>query len=1136
MEKNRICEECGTELPPNAPQGLCPKCLIGMGVKLAPDGEGASSPGAKTQLVASVTEQAGDKIGHYKLLQKIGEGGCGVVYMAEQEEPVRRRVALKVVKLGMDTKQVIARFAVERQALAMMDHPNIAKVLEAGATDTGRPYFVMELVRGIRITDYCDQNNLSTRERLDLFTTVCQAIQHAHQKGIIHRDIKPSNILVTLHDGVPVPMVIDFGIAKATGQQRLTDLTVFTAFEQFIGTPAYMSPEQAELSGLDIDTRSDIYSLGVLLYELLTGKTPFDSKALLAAGLDEMRRNIREKEPMRPSAKLTTLEAADLTTVAKCRQADPRKLIHLIRGDLDWIVIKALEKDRTRRYETTSEMARDIQRHLHNEPVVARPPSSAYRFQKLIRRNKLAFAAGTALFLVLLLGIIVSTWQAVRAKRAERQAQEQAQRARDAANIAEQAKKVALEQTTVAETQRHRAEHENQAHLLASYVGDIRLAQNNYQQGNFSEALALLKGLKPNKGETDLRGFEWRHLWRLCRGNYAFSFPERNQVLGSMEFSPDSRMLATYYWDGGLRLWRVGEMQPVFELTNNTTGLGGFSADGDTLVFSGVNGVIQRYRISQRSLTNALANAGDVLAFSARANLVVTISGEDQMKVWNLADGQCRFTLPGKHGRYLEFGAPASIAPDGSVLALIEPLIEPGQASEGLRKDRGIHLWDLRSGKDLDVLEDHRQIQSLRFSPDGKLLAVGDGKGNVTLWDLSLRRANSFDAHGSSVYALAFSPDGKTLATGSSDETINQWDVATHSQKTNHLRGQVGAVSSLAYSPDGAHLASGGRNSPVKFWNPEQGETSDEIPGLHSEHYGNFAISPDGKNMAAGCQDHSVKVWDVKTLQTKAVLKGAFYVVAFAKDSRRLLVSGEQNMAYWFDTETNARQPLPGYSGNMLRVISVDLSPDRRKAALGHDDGKIKIWDIEAGKLLGEFQGHTEGVRTVSFSPDGNLLVSGGNDRTVKVFDLNRHTNVWASEEHKGVVCAAIISHDGRRFASACSFGTIKLWDPANLGKSLSTIALHRAAVRTLDFSQSGNTLASGGEDKTVRLWSLAPLPLLTLRAQREVASFPVPDSVCLVQFSPDDNTLAIVTHKGILRLLRAVSLEEADLEAEAIK
>ena len=273
--------------------------------------------------------------------------------MAEQKEPVKRRVALKIIKLGMDTRQVVGRFEAERQALAMMDHPNIARVLDAGATDTGRPYFVMELVRGIRITEYCDQNHLSTHERLDLFIQVCQAIQHAHQKGIIHRDIKPSNILVTLHDGVPVPKVIDFGIAKAT-QQELTDKTLFTQFQQFIGTPAYISPEQAEMSGLDIDTRSDIYSLGVLLYELLVGRTPFDAKELMQGGLDALRQMIREREPMRPSTRLNTLAGEELTTTARRRQTDAPKLVHLLRGDLDWIVMKCLEKDRTRRYETAN--------------------------------------------------------------------------------------------------------------------------------------------------------------------------------------------------------------------------------------------------------------------------------------------------------------------------------------------------------------------------------------------------------------------------------------------------------------------------------------------------------------------------------------------------------------------------------------------------------------------------------------------------------------------------------------------------------------------------------------------------------------------------------------------------------------
>jgi serine/threonine protein kinase len=377
----------------------------------------------KIEFADASDESIGQKIGRYKILEKVGEGGCGVVYVAEQTEPVRRRVALKVIKLGMDTKQVVARFEAERQALAMMDHPNIAKVLDAGCTESGRPYFIMELVRGIRITDYCDQNNLPTKDRLELFIKVCQAIQHAHQKGIIHRDIKPSNILVTLHDGAPVPKVIDFGIAKAT-EGKLTDATVYTQLHQFIGTPAYMSPEQAEMSGLDIDTRSDIYSLGVLLYELLTGRTPFDGKELMSLGIDAMRKTIREKDPVRPSTKLATLQGDELTTTAKRRSVDRVKLLHQLKGDLDWIVMKCLEKDRTRRYETANGLAFDIKRQLTNEPVLARPPSTIYRIQKAVRRNKISFAAGAIVFGALLLGIIATTWQSVRATRAKHEALE----------------------------------------------------------------------------------------------------------------------------------------------------------------------------------------------------------------------------------------------------------------------------------------------------------------------------------------------------------------------------------------------------------------------------------------------------------------------------------------------------------------------------------------------------------------------------------------------------------------------------------------------------------------------------------------------------------------------------------------
>ena len=372
---------------------------------------------------ATPGEKPGDRIGRYLLLQQIGEGGCGIVFLAEQREPVRRRVALKVIKPGMDTKMVIARFEAERQALALMDHPNIAKVFDAGATESGRPYFVMELVKGIRITEYCDQNAFSTDARLRLFIQVCEAIQHAHQKGIIHRDIKPSNILVTTgSDGRPTPKVIDFGIAKATMGMELTDKTIFTAHEMLIGTPAYMSPEQAALASVEVDTRTDIYTLGVLLYELLTGTTPFDTRELLKAGFDEVRRVIRDEDPVRPSTRLSTMVNADLVIVSKRHGEDPPKLIRRMRGDLDWIVMKAMEKDRTRRYATANGLAMDVQRYLSGEPIVARPPSAHYRLQKLVQRNKVVFAAiGVVTFLLVVSLIIVSTSLATE-KKAHQQA------------------------------------------------------------------------------------------------------------------------------------------------------------------------------------------------------------------------------------------------------------------------------------------------------------------------------------------------------------------------------------------------------------------------------------------------------------------------------------------------------------------------------------------------------------------------------------------------------------------------------------------------------------------------------------------------------------------------------------------
>jgi serine/threonine protein kinase len=394
----------------------------------------APAPAQLATIDEPIAEGPGTVIGPYKLMEQIGEGGMGLVFVAEQQQPVRRKVALKVIKPGMDTRQVIARFEAERQALALMDHPNIAKVLDGGETATSRPFFVMELVKGVPITEYCDQNQVPVRERLELFGHVCQAVQHAHQKGIIHRDIKPSNVLIMSQDGTPLVKVIDFGVAKAIGQQ-LTDKTVYTQFAQLIGTPLYMSPEQAGESGVDVDTRSDIYSLGVLLYELLTGTTPFEER-FKQVGYDEIRRIIREEEPPKPSARISTLGQAS-TTISTQRKSDPKRLSKLIRGELDWIVMKALEKDRNRRYETASAFAADVQRYLNDEPVLACPPSLGYRLRKFGKRNKVALVVASVVALALLAGTAVATWQAfvathakeeaLAAAKAENQAKEDAQ-------------------------------------------------------------------------------------------------------------------------------------------------------------------------------------------------------------------------------------------------------------------------------------------------------------------------------------------------------------------------------------------------------------------------------------------------------------------------------------------------------------------------------------------------------------------------------------------------------------------------------------------------------------------------------------------------------------------------------------
>jgi len=655
-------------------------------------------------------EKIGECIGRYKLLQQIGEGGCGVVYMAEQEEPVRRRVALKVIKLGMDTKSVIARFEAERQALALMDHPNIAKVLDAGASEAGRPYFVMELVRGIKVTDYCDQHNLSTRERLNLFIQVCQAIQHAHQKGVIHRDLKPSNILVTSRDGGPVPKVIDFGIAKATTDQRLTDKTLFTAFEQFLGTPAYMSPEQAEMSELGIDTRSDIYSLGVLLYELLTGRTPFDAMDLLRLGLDAMRRTIRDQEPARPSTRVSTLLEGELESVAKHRGTDALKLIHLLQGDLDWIVMKSLEKDRARRYETANSLALDVQHYLADEAVAACPPSSFYRLQKLVRRNKLAFGAAAGIGMALVLGLAVSAWQAVRATRAEREKSvlwEGAERARQT--------EAALRQA--AQTEAARAEAAAAELKLTLSASDFLQGVRFMAEDNGNDALAfLVRSLSASPTNyaalTRLTTLLTYHTWMVP----TWIFKNGEQPTWA-RFSPDGKHIVTAA--GAARVWDAQTGAAVTEPMKH----------GDAVYSAQV---------------------------SPDGKRIVTISRDNAVEVWDAQTGQV-LGVPILHSNRIYS---AQFSPEGKRIVTTS-------------KDATARVWDAQSGQPLtEPLPHGGAVQSAQFSADGTRIVTASMDGTARVWDARTGRPLGEPLkHSDGLLAAQFSADGKRIVTASWDDT-----------------------------------------------------------------------------------------------------------------------------------------------------------------------------------------------------------------------------------------------------------------------------------------------------------------------------------------------------------------------------
>jgi eukaryotic-like serine/threonine-protein kinase len=1009
--------------------------------------------------------------GRYKLLETLGQGGMGAVFMAQQTQPVKRLVALKLIKLGMDSKQVLARFEAERQALALMDHPNIAKVLDAGTTDSGRPFFVMELVKGVPITRFCDERQLSPRQRLELFIPVCQAIQHAHQKGIIHRDIKPSNVLVALYDDRPVPKVIDFGVAKATGQQ-LTDASLMTGFGGIVGTPEYMSPEQAQLNQLDIDTRSDVYALGVLLYELLTGTTPIDRKRLGQGALFEILRIVREEEPPRPSARLSTSDA--LASIAATRKTEPARLAKLMRGELDWIVMKCLEKDRSRRYETANGLAHDVERYLHDEVVEAQPPTAGYRLRKLASRYRTALATTTIILLLLVAGVLASAWQAVRATRAEAEVRQE----RDAAKLARDKMEKAFKEASYAEgvaaglvngtqaalaeavDERKEAESQRDNARVTAYASGMQLAQRAWEENNVVRTRELLEEVPKEAAGRKLRGFEWYYLSRLCHSE-ALTLEGHAGPVYSVAFSPDSKRLASASDDQAVKIW------------DSATG---------------------------KELCSLKGHAGPVysVAFSPDGKRLASASADQTVKIWNSATGKELCSLKGHAGSVYS----VAFSPDGQRLA-------------SASADQTVKIWDSSTGKELSSLKGHASlVTSVAFSPDGRRLASGSDDRTAKIWDSATSKELFSLKRDARVLSVAFSPDGKRLASASDDKTVTISDSET-GKKLLLLKGDAeqvarGAISpdgqrftsAVTFSPDGRRLASGNYDQVVKIWDTTTGKELFVLKG-HADWVMSVAFSPDGQHLASASFDGKVKIWDCTTGKELFALGSDPKIVQF-----------------WDSTHGKEVAVLAGASGeHAASVMSVAFSPDGRRLASGSFDGKVRIWDNATGNEL--FAGHINWPASVAFSPDGQQLASGSNDNTVKIWDTASGEELLSIKGGGAIALSA----DGRRLASGDDEGTVKIWDSAT-GKELCSPSRHPnkiastpfrpwtanvvipdskgppTKIASVAFSPDGQRLASGSYDRTVKIWdALTGNELFSLIGHTSVVES--------VAFSPNGQRLA---------------------------